>query len=68
MYAGLFENLHQAQQAVKAANDKLSKAKSAKEKTQAQNDLTKHQQDVQSLQTQMDLIPTAIQKAMNLKH
>ena len=54
--------------AVKAAKDKFAKAKTAKEKKAAELDVVKHQQELLEAQVVLDLVPPAIQKAMNLKH
>jgi hypothetical protein len=67
-YATSFESHYRAELAVKASKDKLAKAKTAKEKKTIEQDLAKHQQELTEAQAVLDLVPPAIQKAMNLKH
>jgi hypothetical protein len=67
-YAKVFENRHQAEVALKSARDKLATAKTAQGKKNAELEVLKHQQELVDAQAQLDLIPVAIQKAMNLKY
>ncbi len=66
-YAQLVDGQEEATKRYQQAKARFDKAKTAKGKQQADLDMRRHAQEVQTASTQINAIPLAIRTAMNLK-
>jgi hypothetical protein len=66
-YARNLDRLQEMQKEVKASQDKLARAKTAKQVQTANNDLAKHQSDLAAVSAQLSGVSPAIQAALNVK-
>ncbi|MCI0456395.1 MAG: hypothetical protein L0Z62_05385 [Gemmataceae bacterium] len=66
-YARLVDGQQEAKQQYQQAKARFDKAKTAKGKQQAEVDMRRHTQELQSVTAQLNAIPQAIHKALNLK-
>ena len=66
-YAKLLDDVDNAQEELKTAQNKFQNAKAKQAKLQAQKELQKQQQELRTANARLDTIPPAIQKALKVR-